>query len=65
MYSRFWPLVLGKLKPVHEAMEPIIQSLNSSHNIKTSLGEIARRTLASLESLLAKSHWKCNWEILL
>ena len=30
MYSRFRPLVLGKLGPIHEAMEPIIRSLNNS-----------------------------------
>lgn len=65
MYSRFRPLVLGKIRPIHEAMEPIIRSLYSSDNLSTSLGEIAKPTLASLESLLAKSHRKCNWEILL
>jgi len=65
MYSRFQPLVLGNLKPIHEAMEPVIRSLNNSHNLNTILGEIAKPTLASLEFLLAKSHWKCNWEILL
>ena len=51
MYSRFRPLVLGKIRPIHEAMEPIIRSLYSSHNLSTSLGEIAKPTLASLESL--------------
>ena len=65
MYSRFQPLVLGKIKPIHEAMEPLIRSLYSSHNLSISLGRIAKSTFASPESLLAKSHWKCNWEILL
>ena len=65
MYSRFQPLVLGKIRPIHEAMEPIIRSLNNSDNLSTNLGEIAKPTLASLEFLFTKSHWKCNWEILL
>ena len=65
MYSRLRPLVLGKIRPIHEAMEPIIQSHYISHNVSASLGEIAKPTLTSLESLLAKSHRKCNWEILL
>jgi len=56
MYSRFRPLVLGKIRAIHEAMKPIIQSLYSSDNLNISLGEIAKPTLASLESLLAKSH---------
>ena len=65
MHFGFSPLVLGKLGPIHEAMEPIIRSLNNSHNLNTSLGQIAKPTFASLEYLLDKSHWKCNWEILL
>ena len=65
MHFRFWPLVLGKLGPIHEVMEPIIRSLNNSHNLNTNLGQIAKPTFAYLESLLTKSHWKCNWEILL
>ena len=56
MHFRFRPLVLGKIGPIHEAMEPIIRSLNNSHNLSTSLGQIAKPTFASLESLLAKSH---------
>ena len=65
MYSRFRSLVLGKLRPIHEAMEPIIRSLKNNHNLNTSLGKIAKPTLASLESLFTKGHRKCNWEILL
>ena len=65
MHFRFWPLVLGKIEPIHEAIEPIIRSLNNNHNLSTSLGQIAKPTSASLESLITKIHWKCIWEILL
>jgi len=68
MYSRFQPLVLGKIRPIHEAMEPIIRSLYSSDNLSTSLVRLSSLplhlwNLSSLKAIgnaIGKFYCRCR-----
>jgi len=58
----FWEKSGLFMRPWNPSFNPSTTIITS---VSTNLGEIAKPTLASLEFLFAKSHWKCNWEILL